>query len=152
MAEYEKEQQEEREERIKSSPGGLDPQEVMESLPEELQECFVQRDISMMNDLMAKDLEKYLPHIQRCVLSGLWVPSKDSPLYRLIATDEELKEIEAQDEVRRQQVENQNGSSEEASKSQSDETAAPKIEDLEISEKKEEIKASPTKNFEDEVD
>ena len=151
MAEYEKEQQEEREERIKSSPGGLDPQEVMESLPEELQECFVQRDISMMNDLMAKDLEKYLPHIQRCVLSGLWVPSKDSPLYRLIATDDELKEIEAQDELRRQQVENQNGSSEEASKSQSDEKA-PKIEDLEISEKKEEIKASPTKNFEDEVD
>ena len=151
MAEYEKEQQEEREERIKSSPGGLDPQEVMESLPEELQECFVQRDISMMNDLMAKDLEKYLPHIQRCVLSGLWVPSKDSPLYRLIATDDELKKIEAQDELRRQQVENQNGSSEEASKSQSDEKA-PKIEDLEISEKKEEIKASPTKNFEDEVD
>lgn len=171
MAEYEKEQQEEKEERIKVSPGGLDPQEVMENLPEELQECFVQRDISMMNDLMAKDLKKYLPHIQRCVLSGLWVPSKDSPLYRLIATEEEMIEIEKQDEERAR-LAAENGESEvteeeghcvirEAKNSdhEEEENSTPKIEKLnveeEISKKKEEevvVKASPTKNFEDEVD
>jgi len=72
MEEHEKE---EREKRIAESPGGLDPQEVFESLPPEWQECFEKRDIPMLEDVirtMKEEDAKY--HLDRCVNSGLWVP------------------------------------------------------------------------------
>lgn len=84
----------EKQQRISESPGGLDPQEVMDSLPEELKDCFRTRSIESLQTLLKDDTEKYLPWIQKCVLSGLWVPGKDSPLYKLIATPEEVQEIE----------------------------------------------------------
>ncbi|XP_042865244.1 hsp90 co-chaperone Cdc37-like [Penaeus japonicus] len=66
-------EEEERQERL--GPGGLDPIEVMESLPEELQKCFESQDIEMLQ----KAIEKMNPedaayHMKRCVDSGLWVP------------------------------------------------------------------------------
>lgn len=39
-------EEEERQKRL--GPGGLDPQEVFESLPQEMQECFEKRDISLL--------------------------------------------------------------------------------------------------------
>uniref|UniRef100_A0AC35TG55 Hsp90 chaperone protein kinase-targeting subunit n=1 Tax=Rhabditophanes sp. KR3021 TaxID=114890 RepID=A0AC35TG55_9BILA len=66
---------EEREARIKASPGGIDPQEVMNALPDELKECFESRDMSKMKhvaETMDRDVFKY--HFQRCIDSGLWVP------------------------------------------------------------------------------
>ncbi|CAG9761677.1 unnamed protein product [Ceutorhynchus assimilis] len=52
-------------------PDSLDPAEVYESLPEELQKCFDARDVKLLQETICK-MAKY--HIKRCVDSGLWVP------------------------------------------------------------------------------
>eukprot|EP00127_Corallochytrium_limacisporum_P000762 Clim_evm48s25 gene=Clim_evmTU48s25 len=56
-------------------PGGLDPIEVAESLPEELRQAFESRDIDVLKEVLTsmdpKDAEY---HMQRCIDSGLWVP------------------------------------------------------------------------------
>jgi len=70
MAEYE---EEEREKRL--GPGGLDPVEVFESLPEELQKCFESQDIELLKETMGNlpdEIARY--HLDRCIKSGLWVP------------------------------------------------------------------------------
>lgn len=61
-----------REERL--GPGGLDPLEVIETLPEEMVAAFESRDV----DNLRAALEKLTPeeaeyHMKRCVDSGLWV-------------------------------------------------------------------------------
>ncbi|EDV96740.1 GH16432 [Drosophila grimshawi] len=65
---------EEREARM--GPGGLDPADVFESLPDELKSCFESRDIELLQKTIATmpvDQAKY--HMKRCVDSGLWVPN-----------------------------------------------------------------------------
>ncbi|CAI5442278.1 unnamed protein product [Caenorhabditis angaria] len=75
-AEYEAE---ERQKRIEQAPGGLDPQEVFETLPEEMRNCFESQNIQALKDLALKmDEEVFMYHFQRCVDSGLWVPEKKS--------------------------------------------------------------------------
>jgi len=70
VEEYE---EEEREKRL--GPGGLDPVEVFESLPEELQKCFESQDIELLKVTMAKlPDEDARYHLDRCIKSGLWVP------------------------------------------------------------------------------
>ncbi|KAG4073264.1 hypothetical protein HA402_008610 [Bradysia odoriphaga] len=70
----------EEEERLaRLGPGGLDPAEVFETLPEELQKCFESRDIAMLQEAITKlpeDQAKY--HMKRCVDSGLWVPEANA--------------------------------------------------------------------------
>lgn len=83
-------EQEEKEERIKASPCGLDPQEVMESLPDDLADCFIKRDTQMLQDVLATKGKEYMPYIENCVRSGLWVPGQDSPLYKLIDPNHKL--------------------------------------------------------------
>ncbi|KAG7491309.1 hypothetical protein MATL_G00002200 [Megalops atlanticus] len=74
MKEYE---EEERQKRL--GPGGLDPVEVYESLPEELQKCFDEKDIQMLQDAISKmDPTEAKMHMQRCIDSGLWVPNSRS--------------------------------------------------------------------------
>jgi cell division cycle protein 37 len=62
-------------------PGGLDPMEVLESLPSELRNAFESRDINAFRSVFASmnsaDAAYYL---KRCVDSGLWVPNNDSSL------------------------------------------------------------------------
>lgn len=57
-------------------PGGLDPAEVFETLPQVLQEAFGERDIealkAALHSLSTEDAEY---HMKRCVDSGLWDPS-----------------------------------------------------------------------------
>jgi len=54
-------------------PGGLDPVEVFESLPEALQECFKSGDVEMLKkvagQMVPADFDR---HFQRCVDAGLW--------------------------------------------------------------------------------
>ncbi|CAE7652475.1 cdc37 [Symbiodinium microadriaticum] len=61
----------EKEERM--GPGGLDPVEVFESLPVELQECFKTGDVEKLKEVAQtmepKDFEH---HFQRCIDAGLW--------------------------------------------------------------------------------
>lgn len=74
MKEYE---EEERKKRL--GPGGLDPVEVYESLPEELQKCFDVKDVQMLQDAISKmDPNDAKYHMQRCIDSGLWVPNSKS--------------------------------------------------------------------------
>jgi len=66
-------EEEEREKRL--GPGGLDPVEVFESLPQILKECFEKKDIAMLQDAVTKlPKEEAEYHVKRCIDSGLWVP------------------------------------------------------------------------------
>ncbi|KAL4659146.1 hsp90 co-chaperone Cdc37 [Arapaima gigas] len=71
MKEYE---EEERQKRL--GPGGLDPVEVYESLPEEMKKCFDEKNVQMLQDVISKmDPTEAKAHMQRCIDSGLWVPN-----------------------------------------------------------------------------
>jgi cell division cycle protein 37 len=68
---------EERQKRL--GPGGLDPVEVFESLPEKLQQCFEKKDIPMLQKALAelpKEEAEY--HLKRCIDSGMWIPDAKS--------------------------------------------------------------------------
>lgn len=68
-------EQEEEERQQRLGPGGLDPMEVFESLPEELQKCFEARDIPMLQAAIGRlPPDEAKLHLKRCVDSGLWVP------------------------------------------------------------------------------
>lgn len=65
-----------REERV--GPGGLDPLEVIETLPIELQEAFESRDVDKLKDaLMKMDPKDAEYHMKRCIDSGLWVSGQN---------------------------------------------------------------------------
>ncbi|KAM7026465.1 hsp90 co-chaperone Cdc37 [Acridotheres tristis] len=67
-------EEEERQKRL--GPGGLDPVDVYESLPAELQKCFDVKDVQMLQDTISKmDPTEAKYHMQRCIDSGLWVPN-----------------------------------------------------------------------------
>merc|ERR1719433_1926461 len=69
--------EEERQERL--GPGGLDPADVFESLPDSMKNCFESQDIGMLQQVikdMPEDEARY--HMKRCVDSGLWVPNRGS--------------------------------------------------------------------------
>lgn len=69
------EEYEEEEKQKRLGPGGLDPLEVFESLPTEMQQCFESRDIgSLQAVISAMDEEQAKYHMKRCIDSGLWVP------------------------------------------------------------------------------
>ncbi|XP_063241154.1 hsp90 co-chaperone Cdc37 isoform X2 [Bacillus rossius redtenbacheri] len=66
---------EEEERRQRLGPGGLDPVEVFETLPPELQKCFETQDIPLLQQTIAAlPEEEAVYHMKRCVDSGLWVP------------------------------------------------------------------------------
>merc|ERR1711909_1918 len=70
--------EEERLERL--GPGGLDPADVFESLPDVMKSCFESQDIGLLQQVI-KELpeEEARYHMKRCVDSGLWVPSSEDP-------------------------------------------------------------------------
>jgi len=75
VAELEEEEAKAKAERIAASPGGLDPEEVMNSLPKDWQECFEKQDIQMLQNVVEKmDKAEATEHLNRCIKSGLWVP------------------------------------------------------------------------------
>ncbi|XP_061555654.1 hsp90 co-chaperone Cdc37-like [Phycodurus eques] len=71
MKEYEEEERQKR-----SGPGGLDPVDVYETLPEEMQKCFDDKDIQMLQDVISKmDPTDAKLHMKRCIDAGLWLPN-----------------------------------------------------------------------------
>ena len=61
-------------------PGGLDPVEVFQSLPDALKECFESQDIAKLQEtIRAMPEEDARYHMKRCVESGLWKPAEDDP-------------------------------------------------------------------------
>merc|ERR1712039_705658 len=62
-----------KEERLEMSPGGLDPVEVFESLPEAMQECFRSGDIEQLKKVASEmPPEEFSKHFDRCCEGGLW--------------------------------------------------------------------------------
>ena len=60
-----------REERL--GPGGLDPLEVIETLPKAMVEAFESRDVeNLKKALLTMDQKDAEYHMKRCVDSGLW--------------------------------------------------------------------------------
>jgi cell division cycle protein 37 len=60
-----------REDRL--GPGGLDPLEVIETLPQSLQDAFESRDVEQLKQaLMEMEPDEAEYHMKRCVDSGLW--------------------------------------------------------------------------------
>jgi cell division cycle protein 37 len=57
----------------RKGPGGLDPVEVFESLPESMQECFKSGDVERLKKL-SQEMEpgEFEKHFKRCIDAGLW--------------------------------------------------------------------------------
>lgn len=54
-------------------PGGLDPVEVFESLPESMQNCFRSGDVELLKKVAAEMPQaEFEQHFKRCIDSGLW--------------------------------------------------------------------------------
>ena len=61
-----------KEERL--GPGGLDPLEVVESLPKVMRDAFESRDVDNLKQaLLSLDPKDAEYHMKRCIDSGLWV-------------------------------------------------------------------------------
>ena len=59
-------------------PGGLDPTEVLRSLPQDMQDAFINQDTPKLQATLQALTEKEAAyHMQRCIDSGLWVPGPD---------------------------------------------------------------------------
>ncbi len=83
---------EEEEKQKRLGPGGLDPVEVMETLPAELKECFESKSIAKLQEVLAEmPKEEAVYHMKRCTDSGLWVP--DAKAAGLTPAKEELKKL-----------------------------------------------------------
>lgn len=72
-AKVREEEANEREARL--GPGGLDPFEVMDTLPEKIQEAFKTQNTPLLQEGFAElSQEDFRYHFDRAVKSGLWVP------------------------------------------------------------------------------
>lgn len=66
--------EEDAEEKAPLGPGGLDPTEVLNSLPQSMKDAFLSRDVSELQQaLAAMPREEAQYHFKRCVDAGLWV-------------------------------------------------------------------------------
>ncbi|KAE9552861.1 hypothetical protein FO519_003926 [Halicephalobus sp. NKZ332] len=73
-----------RQKRIEASPGGLDPQEVFNSLPEEMREAFSSQSVQALMDIAEKmDREVFQYHLDRCIKSGFQFPQLNQPTVEL---------------------------------------------------------------------
>lgn len=86
IAEYEAE---EKAKRIAASPGGLDPQEVYESLPEDMKAAFDSQEVARLQEVAQRmDREVFAYHLQRCIDSGLWIPNANAAREDIAGSDE----------------------------------------------------------------
>ncbi|XP_038818100.1 hsp90 co-chaperone Cdc37-like [Salvelinus namaycush] len=103
MEEYE---EEERQNRL--GPGGLDPVEVYDTLPEEMKKCFDDKDISMLQEAISKmDPMEAKGHMKRCIDSGLWVPNANTD------NEEDKEEDEEEDKEDEEEPEKEEEAEEE---------------------------------------
>nr|XP_046190877.1 hsp90 co-chaperone Cdc37-like [Oncorhynchus gorbuscha] len=103
MEEYE---EEERQNRL--GPGGLDPVDVYDTLPEEMKKCFDDKDISMLQEAISKmDPMEAKGHMKRCIDSGLWVPNANTD------NEEDKEEDEEEDKEDEEEAEKEGEAEEE---------------------------------------
>ncbi|KAM8841942.1 hsp90 co-chaperone Cdc37-like [Synchiropus picturatus] len=69
-------EEEERQKRL--GPGLLDPLEVYNSLPKEMQRSFDEKNVQLLHDVInSMDPQEAKFHMLRCIDSGLWVPDQE---------------------------------------------------------------------------
>ncbi|KAK3720314.1 hypothetical protein QZH41_020397, partial [Actinostola sp. cb2023] len=86
-------EEQERQERL--GPGGLDPVEVFESLPKELQDCFEKKDIPLLQECFSKmPEEEARKWLKQCVDSGLWIPNAEDAKKKEEGSTEDEKTYE----------------------------------------------------------
>lgn len=91
-------EEEERQKRL--GPGGLDPCEVFETLPDVLKQCFESQNIEALQEaLLTMDKSDAEYHMNRCVKSGLWVPdagktNQDSPVEETKDSEEAYEAVD----------------------------------------------------------
>lgn len=94
---------EEEEKQKRLGPGGLDPVEVYETLPESMRKCFDDRDIERLQGvLQTMDITEAKYHMKRCIDSGMWVPdaSAQSIFNEPDSTDQPVaEEAEKEDQI-----------------------------------------------------
>lgn len=77
--EMDKEREEEMRENVPLGPGGLNPYDVLEQLPDNLREAFEEQDtealVKILTELPPKEGRKWM---KMCVDSGLWCPAPGS--------------------------------------------------------------------------
>jgi len=70
--------EDEEDEKAPLGPGGLDPTEVLNSLPEAMQDSFVNSDVEGLKKVLAEmEPAQAEYHMQRCIDAGLWVQPTD---------------------------------------------------------------------------
>merc|ERR1712154_663378 len=69
----------EEDEKAPLGPGGLDPTEVLNSLPKDMQNAFIEQDVGALKEVLMKMDEATAEyHMKRCIDSGLWTqPSEE---------------------------------------------------------------------------
>ncbi|KAK7940486.1 hypothetical protein WMY93_003812 [Mugilogobius chulae] len=84
-------------------PGGLDPVDVYESLPSEMQKCFDEKDIQMLQDVISKmDPTEAKIHMKRCIDSGLWVPNSKTDEGEEKEEDTTYEEVKQEEESKKE--------------------------------------------------
>lgn len=67
-----------KEQRLQMAPGGIDPLEVFEALPKEMQRCFEEQDIPALVELQkTMDPAIFNPALVQCMKAGLWSQPAD---------------------------------------------------------------------------
>lgn len=88
---------EEEERQARLGPGGLDPVEVFETLPDILKNCFESQNIEALQEaLISMEKADAEYHMDRCIKSGLWVPDagKNKEKVEESASAEKTPEVE----------------------------------------------------------
>mmetsp|Transcript_410 Transcript_410/g.958 ORF Transcript_410/g.958 Transcript_410/m.958 type:complete len:579 (-) Transcript_410:265-2001(-) len=81
-------------------PGGLDPNEVLGTLPRDMQEAFISQNTDALRAALQKlSNEEAQYHMQRCVDSGLWNPGPDEVVDEDEEDDDEAEEEEESQEA-----------------------------------------------------
>lgn len=92
------EEEAERKERL--GPGGLDPLEVLETLPQDIRNAFEKQDTPALQAGFAKlSKEDAEYHFKRVVDSGLWVPQKSSSSTDTDAAGNDVDDDDDEDEA-----------------------------------------------------
>merc|ERR1712228_976007 len=68
----------EEDEKAPVGPGGLDPTEVLNSLPKDMQSAFIEQDVPALKEALMKLTESEAEYrMKRCIDSGLWTQPEE---------------------------------------------------------------------------
>jgi len=82
-------------------PGGLDPTKVLNELPKDMQDAFMEKDVAKLQSVIASmDPEKARDLMDKCVKSGLWVDNAAAAAEEAVETEQEQNGDRAEQAVK----------------------------------------------------